>query len=74
MNNLIRNQGSNLVVLYKAGEMISRFRNNKETYLIGVNSDGNDIVIHNPRIGLKDHVGYVIEDAFRYPPKNESNS
>jgi len=74
MSNLVQNQGINLVAVNKAGEMLARFRNNKETYLIGVNSNGNDIVIQNPGFGLKENGGNVIEDAFRCPPKNESNS
>ena len=74
MKHLIQNQGINLVPVNKAGEMIALFQDNKETYLIGVNSNGYDIVIQNPGFGLKKNRGYVVEDAFRCPPKNQSNS
>lgn len=36
--------------------------------LVGVDADGNDIVIHNPGFGLKDDGGYVVEDSLRCPP------
>ena len=36
--------------------------------LVGVDANGNDIVIQNPGFGLKDDEGYVVEDAFRCPP------
>ena len=68
MSNLVQNQGINLVPGNKAGEMIARFRNNKETYLVEVDSDGNDIVIQNPGFGLKDDGGYVVENGNRCPP------
>jgi hypothetical protein len=74
MSNLVQNQGINLVAVNKAGQMFDRFHDNKETYLIGVNANGYDIVIQNPVFGLKENRTYVVEDAFRCPPKNESNS
>jgi len=73
MSNLVQNQGINLLPVNKAGEMIARYRDNKETYLIGVNSNGYDIVIQNPGFVLKENGGNVVEDAFRCPPKNQSN-
>jgi hypothetical protein len=36
--------------------------------LVGVDANGNDIVIQNPGFGLKDDGGYVLEDSFRCPP------
>jgi len=36
--------------------------------LVGVDANGNDIVIQNPGFGLKDDGGYVVEDASRCPP------
>jgi hypothetical protein len=36
--------------------------------LVGVDANGNDIVIQNPGFGLKDDGGYVVEDATRCPP------
>lgn len=36
--------------------------------LVGVNANGNDIIIQNPGFGLKDDEGYVVEDASRCPP------
>lgn len=36
--------------------------------LVGVDANGNDIIIQNPGFGLKDDEGYVLEDAFRCPP------
>lgn len=74
MKHLIQNQGINRVPVNKAGEMLARYRNNKETYLIGVNSNGYDIVIQNPGLGLKEIGGNVVEDAFRCRPTNQSNS
>jgi hypothetical protein len=74
MSNLVQNQGINLVLVNKAGQMFARFHDNKETYLIGVNSNGYDIVIQNPGLGLKEIGGNVVEDAIRCPSKNESNS
>ena len=74
MSNIVTNQGINLDTVNKAGEMIASFGDNKETYLIGVNSNGYDIVIQNPGFGLKENRTYVVEDAFRCPPKNQSNS
>lgn len=74
MSNLVQNQGINLVPGNKAGEMLTRFRNNKETYLIGVNSNGYDIVIQNPGIVLKENGGNVVDIAFRCRPTNQSNS
>ena len=68
MSNLVQNQGINLVPGNKAGEMIARYRENKETYLVEVDSDGNDIVIQNPGFGLKDDGGYVVDNATRCPP------
>ena len=73
MSNLVQNQGINLVPGNKAGEMLTRFRNNKETYLIGVNSNGYDIVIQNPGFGLKDYGGYVVENGNRCPPRLSNN-
>ena len=74
MSNIVTNQGINLATVNKAGEMIASFGDNKETYLIGVNSNGYDIVIQNPGLGLKEIGGNVVEDAIRCPSKNESNS
>jgi len=71
MSNLVQNQGINLVAVNKADEMIVRFQDNKETYLIGVNANGYDIVIQNPVFGLKENGRYVVEDASRCPPKNQ---
>ncbi len=68
MCNLVQNQRINLVPVNKAGKMLARFRDNKETYLIEVDSNGNDIVIHNPGFGLKDDRGYVVDNATRCPP------
>ncbi len=36
--------------------------------LVGVDANGNDIVIKNPGLGLKDEEGYVVELGFRCPP------
>jgi hypothetical protein len=36
--------------------------------LVGVDANGNDIIIQNPGFGLKDDEGYVVEDASRCPP------
>lgn len=36
--------------------------------LVGVDANGNDIIIQNPGFGLKDDEGYVVEDATRCPP------
>lgn len=36
--------------------------------LVGVDANGNDIVIQNPGFGLKGDGGYVVEDASRCPP------
>jgi len=36
--------------------------------LVGVDANGNDIVIQNPGFGFKDDGGYVLEDSFRCPP------
>jgi len=36
--------------------------------LVGVDANGNDIVIQNSGFGLKDDGGYVVEDASRCPP------
>jgi hypothetical protein len=36
--------------------------------LVGVDNNGNDILIHNPGMGLKDDEGYVVENATRCPP------
>lgn len=36
--------------------------------LVGVDANGNDIIIQNPGFGLKDDEGYVLEDSFRCPP------
>lgn len=36
--------------------------------LVGVDANGNDIVIQNPGFGLKDDGGYVVENATRCPP------
>jgi len=74
MSNLVQNQGINLLPVNKAGEMLARFRDNKETYLVGVDSNGYNIVIQNPCFGLKEIGGNVIEDAFSCPQKNQSNS
>jgi hypothetical protein len=68
MSNLVQNQGINLVPGNKAGEMIARYRENKETYLVEVDSDGYDIVIQNPGFGLKDDGGYIVENGNRCPP------
>lgn len=117
MSYLIPNQGSNLLPVSRAEEMLALYRENKETILapdykktdvlaysetfnaddvrlmlsqpgcvgfrvrygmdeqlwihailVGVDADGNDIVIHNPGFGLKDDGGYVVELAFRCPP------
>jgi len=117
MSYLIPNQGSNLVPVSRAEEMIALYRKNKETILapdykntdvlansetfnaddvrlllsqpgcvgfrvrygmddklwlhailVGVDSNGNDIVLHNPGFGLKDDGGYVVEDSVRCPP------
>jgi hypothetical protein len=51
--------------------MISRYRGSKQTYLVEVDSNGNDILIQNPVFGLKENGRYVVEDAFRCPPKNQ---
>ena len=117
MSFLIPNQGSNLVPVSRAEEMIAFYRENKETILapdykntdvlafsetfnaddvrlllsqpgcvgfrvrygmgdklllhailVGVDSNGNDIFLHNPGFGLKDDGGYVVEDSTRCPP------
>jgi len=36
--------------------------------LVGVDANGNDIIIQNRGFGLKDDEGYVVEDATRCPP------
>ena len=36
--------------------------------LVGVDANGNDIIIQNPGFGLKDDEGYVLEDSVRFPP------
>ena len=69
MSNLVQNQGINLLPVNKAGEMFARFHDNKETYLVGVDSKGYDIVIQNPGFVLKENGGYVVEEAYRCPPK-----
>ena len=117
MSNFIPNQGSNLIPVKKASEMIARYRENKETILasdyknsdvlafsetfnaddvklllsqpgclgfrvrygmddklwihailVGVDSEGNDIVINNHGLGLKDDGEYVVENGNRCPP------
>ena len=117
MNNLIPNQGENLLPSSRAFEMIVRYRENKElilaedfkksdvlaysetfnaedvrlllsqpgcvgfrvlygmddklwihAILVGVDANGNDIVIQNPGFGLKNDEGYVVEIGYRCPP------
>lgn len=36
--------------------------------LVGVDSNGNDIVIKNSSDGLKDEGGYIVNDGYRCPP------
>lgn len=67
MSNLVQNHGINLIPGNKAGEMIACYRENKKTYLVEVDSDGNDIVIQNRGFGLKDDGGYVVENGNRCP-------